>query len=227
MMTLLILPLTLSTLSVLPVRAQDEENAKNLYLARAGDGKKGKPGMKVRIKLKRRGNEQWVPMNFTFREGDQVKFFFEANFSAYVKALNLGTTGKVIPLFPYEGAEELLVKNKSYELPQGDVWIKFDHNPGQEQLVFIFSAEQLLSPGSSSGAGQNNPRQDADGDVTVNVTVNQQQALTDLNSRALENSKDMTLYQEPPQSASPGTYAVVNGATLKKPRRLLFTLRHR
>jgi len=223
-----ILALVLSALAF-TTPAQDEENAKDLYLVHARNPQKGKPGMKVRVKLKRRGKEQWVPSDFAFRSGDQVKFFFEANFSAYVAAINLGTTGKLIPLFPYEGAKDLLEKGTPYELPQGDLWIRFDENPGDEKVAFIFSSQPFH--GNSPSAQEPSPRPQQGGNVTVIVNQSsspgggtQQQALIDLNSRALENGKDLGLYQD---TSSQEGYVVVSQDMVKKPRRFLVTLRHK
>src|SRR5215211_4098688 len=83
------LTLLLSAFSFNAFAQEDEQNAKNLYLAHARDAKRGRPGVKVTIELKREGKKQMVPLDFSFRAGDKVKFHFETNFNAYVKIINI------------------------------------------------------------------------------------------------------------------------------------------
>jgi hypothetical protein len=190
-------------LSVFPFPAfaqEDEQNAKNLYLARARNPKRGRPGVKVTIELKRNGVTQKVPMNYSFRGGDKVKFHFETNFNAYVKVINIGSSGALQLLYPYPGATEFVARTKDYAIPQGDRWFEFVNNPGTEQLTFVFSSRPL-----------------AGGD--------QQEPLADLNSLSLEIGKDFKLVQDT-QGSENSAYGVVPARIARKPIGIRINLSH-
>src|SRR5262245_35408739 len=82
----------LSAFSFTAFAQEDEQSAKNLYLAHARNSKRGRPGVKVTIELKRGEVTQKVPLNYSFRAGDKVKFHFATNFNAYVKVINIGSS---------------------------------------------------------------------------------------------------------------------------------------
>jgi hypothetical protein len=249
----IIFALVIGALPAAGTPSNAQESAKDLYLSYPSNPKKGMPGLKVKLKLKRNGVESWAPMNFNFRSGDQVKFFLEANFSAYVSAYNLGSTGRMTPLFPQAGAKNLLEKQASYEVPQGDVWIRFDKNPGTEKVIFVFSAEPLhegasapepspgpggalqatqpsaarppLQPAAQPQAQPAAPAETSSGAATPAAT-DQDLALNDLNARALKNGRDLELTSSAADSSSPENYVVVSQASIKKPRRFIYTLKH-
>src|SRR5262245_44657750 len=152
---------------------EDEQGARNLYLAHARNSKRGRPGVRLTIELRRDGASQKVPLNYQFRAGDKVKFHFETNFNAYVKILNVGSSGAVQLLYPYRGAAELVTKTKDYAVPQGDLWFEFDEKAGTEQLAFVFSAQPLAAQAQTTD-----------------------KALADLHSQSLENGKDFNLVED-------------------------------
>jgi len=179
---------------------EDEQNAKNLYLARTRNPKRGRPGVKVTIELKRDGVTKKVPLNHPFLAGDKVKFHFETNFNAYVKVINNGSSGALKLLYPYSGATEFVARTKDYAIPQGDLWFEFVNKPGTERLTFVFSSRPL-----SGGT--------------------RRQSLADLNSLALENSKDLNLTQDT-QGSENCSYGVVSAQTARKPIGIRINLNH-
>src|ERR687887_430918 len=64
------LGLLLTALSFSAFAQEEEDSAKNLYLAHARDLKKGRPGVKVTVELKRDGVSRKVPLDYAFRSGD-------------------------------------------------------------------------------------------------------------------------------------------------------------
>lgn len=212
----------------LPVGAQDSE-AKNLYLAHASNPQRGSAGVKVRLELKRNGVRKMVPLGFEFRSGDMVKFHFETNFSAYVKILNHGTDGTWELLFPYAGVSEVVPKTKDYALPQGDEWFKFDQTRGIERLSFVFSSSPLQTAVAAAPA----PPAPNGGTVRVNrpqsaPTSNngsEQQALEDLNTRALANSKNLNLVKDRDNNGD-CAYVVADAVSLRKPLAVRVNLIH-
>jgi len=208
---------------------EDEQSAKNLYLAHARDSKRGRPGVKITIELKRGEKMQKVPLNYSFRAGDKVKFHFETNFNAYVKIINIGSTGALQLLYPYSGANELVTRTKDYAVPQGDLWFEFDRNPGTERLTFVFSAKPLLAETQTASAA---PRPNQ-GSVTPTrpshseqSNSDQQQALADLNSRSLENGKDFTLVEDRRENEN-CAYGVAPARILRKPIGVRIDLSHK
>jgi hypothetical protein len=219
------------TLSVFPgaAFAQDgEESAKNLYLAHSRDSKRGRPGVKITIELKRDGETRKVPLNYKFRAGDKVRFHFETNFNAYVKVINVGSTGALQLLYPYRRAPELALKGKDNVIPQGDLWFEFDRNPGTEQLAFVFSSRPLLvtkkSRGAAPGPDQSRVPPDRAG-RSMQSDGDDQQALAELNSQSLENGKDFNLVQDMQENDN-CAYGVAPTQLLRKPIGVIINLRH-
>ena len=219
------------TLSVFPsaALAQDgEESAKNLYLAHSRDSKRGRPGVKITIELKRDGETRKVPLNYAFRAGDKVRFHFETNFNAYVKVINVGSTGALQLLYPYRRAPELALKGKDNAIPQGDLWFEFDRNPGTEQLAFVFSSRPLLVAtkrrGAAPGPDQGRVPPDSAGRSTQS-DGDDQQALAELNSQSLENGKDFNLVQDTQENDN-CAYGVAPTQLLRKPIGVIINLRH-
>lgn len=221
------LALMLSAFSFAALAQEAEQNPKNLYLAHGRDTKRGRPGAKVTIELKRDGVKRRVPLEYTFRAGDKVKFHFETNFNAYVKIINIGSTGTPQLLYPYRGATELVAKARDYAIPQGDLWFEFDNNSGTEQLTFVFSSQPLRLETQTAHA----PSHADQGSVTPTrpsqsaQSGGEQQALTDLNSRSLENGKDFNLVQDR-EGEENCAYVVAPAQTVRKPIGIRINLRH-
>ncbi len=202
------------------VVAQDEENAKNLYLVRVSNPQKGQPGARIRIELLREGKRSFVSRATTFRAGDKVKFHFETNFAAYVKILNVGTSGKLQLLFPYAGVSELVPKTKGFAIPSDSEddtgWFAFDHKTGKEQLAFIFSQQPLR--GSRPAARQGGSAKSAMSQAELAV----------LNAEAddVEGAKDLYLVREEKTEETTETYVCAKQQLIKKPLVLRINLQH-
>ncbi|HKX27672.1 MAG TPA: DUF4384 domain-containing protein [Blastocatellia bacterium] len=207
-----LLGLILSACSLSALAQGQEPSAKNLYLAHARDARQGRPGVRITVELKRDGVSRKVPLNHPFRAGDRVKFHFETNFKAYVRIINVGSTGALQLLYPYRGAAELVSKTKDYAIPQGDLWLEFDRNPGREQLTFVFSSLPL----------QTEPRADR---TAQRPAPESEQQLAELNSRSLENGKDFSLVPGIREDAS-YAYGVAAAQTMRKPIGIRITLSH-
>lgn len=206
----------------------DDQDAKNLYLARARNSKRGRPGVKVTIELKRDGVRRKVPLNYLFRVGDKVKFHFETNFNAYVKVINIGSTGTPQLLYPYRGAAEFVTRARDYAIPQGDLWFKFDQNPGAEQLTFIFSSRPLLVEAQSQGDAPLPHHRRVAQDRPIHSSQSggdEQQALAALSSQSLENGKDFNLVQDS-QKSEDCVYGVTTTQAMRKPIGVRINLRH-
>ena len=185
------------------ILAQDPQmSARNLYIAHSQNSRRGKPGVRITVRLNRNGQISTVPLSYNFRSGDKVKFLFETNFNAHVRILNLGTRGDLQTLYPYAGATENVSQLRNYEIPRG-AWFEFDDVPGTEQLAFLFSRRPIVvqsetsAPSLSSsvtatgGIGSTRSPQGAAS------AGDQGQALQSPNSRALEeglrNARNFTL----------------------------------
>jgi hypothetical protein len=194
---------------------QEQRQAKDLYLSYGQTSSQGKPGAKLRLELLRNGERKFVSANTTFQNGDKVKFHFEVNFPAYVEIYNLGTSGKVQRLFPTSGAARRVNPTSDYVVPGTNTqWFEFSGKAGEERLTFVFSSAQIR-PNSGS--------------VTINPPRNQsrpnnstEQALDDLNSRALQNGKDLVLTQTREES-----YIVASEQSLRRPTGFTLILKHR
>jgi hypothetical protein len=220
--TLLVLTLSLANLASSQSQGETGDRAENvqgnaqardMYLTYANNsGKKtrkraGRPGARVRIELRRDGVTRFVPVDTTFRAGDKVKFHFAVNFPAHISVTNLGSSGRLNSLFPYEGAPEVVAATKNYSIPhRSDLWFEFDNTPGTERLTFVFSAVRLTA---SSG--------------TVNPNSDRQAELGDLNSQALANSKDLHIVQV----SSDESYVLCDEQRLRKPVGFQIILKHR
>ncbi|MEK7832357.1 MAG: DUF4384 domain-containing protein [Acidobacteriota bacterium] len=191
MLAAILLAITFLTATV---RAQDEDQARDLFKTYAATGIKGRPGAKIRIELLREGRRQFVPMDTVFRSGDKVKLHFEVNFPAYVEIYNHGSSGAMQRLFPHQGNARVKVTS-AYVVPsRATEWFEFDNTPGAEKLSFIFSQAEIRpavktqkpQPPKRPGVVVNPGNQSGD---------ESQQAINDLNSRALEEGRDLKRVQ--------------------------------
>ncbi len=180
-----------------PGYSQEEEQARDLFRTYATTSAKGRPGARIRIELLRNGSRQFVPLDTVFRSGDKVKLYFEVNFPAYVEIYNQGSSGAIERLFPYEGTNSRVRVTSAYTVPlKATEWFEFDETPGTEKLAFIFSRVQLRpvakpqpekQPAKQPGIAVN-PGSQGNGTAT-------QQAITDLQTRALEEGRDLNRVQ--------------------------------
>jgi hypothetical protein len=103
----------------------------------------GLPGTKITIELNRNGRLSFVKPTYRFRSGDKIRLRLATNFEGYISLLNVGSTGEVQFLYPYEGANNRVMPSKDIQIPGSDAWIVFDDKPGTENLTVIMSKEPL------------------------------------------------------------------------------------
>lgn len=103
----------------------------------------GLPGTKITIELNRGGKLSFVKPDYNFRSGDKIRLRLQTNFDGYISLLNVGSTGEVKFLYPYEGADNRVVPSKDIQIPSSEAWIVFDDKTGTEHLTVIMSKEAL------------------------------------------------------------------------------------
>ena len=101
--------------------------------------KAGRPGTKVVIELMRAGKLSLVSPLAVFRSGDKIRLRFATNFDGYLRILNIGSSGKITLLFPYQGADDRLKPSTDFQVPKDGEWILFDNTPGTETMTVVFS----------------------------------------------------------------------------------------
>lgn len=216
--------------------AQDQQlSAKNLYIAHSQNSRRGRPGVRITVRLNRNGQISTVPLTYIFRSGDKVKFLFETNFNAHVRILNLGTRGDLQMLYPYAGASENVSQLRNYEIPRG-AWFQFDDVPGTEQLAFLFSRRPIVVPSetdassvplAASSTGGITPTQPPQGTPSA---IDQGRALQALHSRALEeglqNAKNFTLVPDT-QGEEVCAYGVLSPDQVDRVVSVKINLKHR
>ena len=216
---------------------------RDLFVEKANDSSKGKPGAKVRILLKR-GNERerFVSPNETFYAGDKIKLAFDVNFSGHVALLNVGSSGRITMLYPYPGADSAIEPSRKEQLIPANPtdWITFDNKPGTEQITVAFSTnpigsvQQVIEMSGQSSA----PSAAASSSTTVNVTNNgggsstiyvatsseAQAILAELNSRSLKRAKSRDLSIETVNDDA--TYVVADSSLISEPTAFVISLKH-
>lgn len=103
----------------------------------------GLPGTKITIELNRNGRFSFVKPTYIFRSGDKIRLRLATNFEGYISLMNVGSTGEVQFLYPYDGANNRVMPAKDIQIPSSDAWIVFDNKPGTENLTVIMSKEPL------------------------------------------------------------------------------------
>lgn len=222
--------------------------ARDLYIEREKNPTQGKAGAKVRILLKR-GNEKprYVTPAETFYSGDRIKLVFDVNFSGYVALLNVGSSGKISLLYPYQGIDGAIEPSDKEQMIPGDNkdWIRFDDQAGTEQVTIVFSTNPIQSvqnvinmsgqgPAASAGTSVSAA---ANASTTVSMSnsgggsqiyvassAEAQAILQELNARSLKRSKSRDLYVE--TASNDATYAVAESSLITEPTAFVITLRH-
>jgi hypothetical protein len=145
--TILILMLVFASITI-----ANAQTARQLYLGyennnqmvapnndTANRKKSGQPGTKVIIERSRNGEVKFVSPKKTFRSGDKIRLRFATNFDGYIRILNVGTSGRVTMLFPYNGANDRITPSDDFQIPNNNDWIVFDDTEGTEMLTIILS----------------------------------------------------------------------------------------
>ena len=151
-----------------PVRAQQQNQARGIYIERA------RPAIRFNVALDRDGHTSNVSADFAFHSGDRMKFQFDVNKDCYVYVLHrtldgdsrkveryAGTRGiEVIRdddlrgrrtdswelLFPnlLSGRDNLIKANALTSIPSAPAqFFRMDENPGMEKLTIVAAPRQL------------------------------------------------------------------------------------
>lgn len=224
----MVVGLLLTGLLMAAAAQESSTQARDLYLSYGqgqGSGQAaGRPGTKITIERMRDGRVSYVSPDTTFYSGDRIKFHFTTNFSGYVAILQEGSTGRRSILFPYRGADNRVAPRRDNVIPgTRDDWITFDRNQGTEKLTFIMSKNPLAELGRLSAVL--GPQPGGGGSTGGQVTpgsAEEQQILNELNSRALDASRDLTI-----QTVGNSAYAVAAGQNIGAPVGFTLRLAHR
>lgn len=173
------------------------------------------------------GQMQQVTTSRTFNSGERIKLSLMSNRSGYLQLINLGSTGRSVALFPYNGKDNYVQANTPYIIPR-DAWIRFDNNPGEEVLWAILSPSPFSQNGAgqyTASAGSTQLAQYTGGckDLTLYTDYNPAQALGRCGSKDL-------IVEEDTSGATPAHYAVAPIASLQKSDQVIaipIKLRHR
>jgi hypothetical protein len=87
------------------------------------------------------------PARFVFQSGDRIRFHVKTNTEGYLYVLNRGSSGATTVLFPHAGPVDRHYRVKAredYTVPPSG-WIRFDHQPGEEGVLFLLSQYPLTN----------------------------------------------------------------------------------
>lgn len=79
---------------------------------------------------------------FTFKSGDALRLHLKTSAKAYCYIGMVGSTGRKALLYPPQGEDNTLEPGKEYVVPPKGL-IRFDNNPGTENMVVILSRQPL------------------------------------------------------------------------------------
>jgi alpha-beta hydrolase superfamily lysophospholipase len=102
------------------------------------------------IELYRDGKDYRCNNKYSFRSGDLIRFHMIPSKDGYAYIfMKQGTTGRQAVLFPdpNSGTSNSVSKGRDYPLPNKG-WLKFDENPGVEQVSLLFSLKPLSNIGA-------------------------------------------------------------------------------
>ncbi len=150
---------------ILPVTAQEEDSARNIYYkgkqtVKGRPSPKGRIGTMVRIERKRgeAGPAGWVSSATSFRSGDWIRLHIRVNRPAYLTVFNQGTSGDLQLIYPKkaEDARSRISPTLDFTVPTNkSKWLEFDEVPGTERMVIMLSkaplTEVLVALGGGSG----------------------------------------------------------------------------
>ncbi len=136
---------------ILPVIAQEEESARNIYYKgkQTVQGRpKGRIGTMVRIERKRSEQDpaMWVSSATGFSSGDRIRLHIHVNRPGYLTVFNQGTRGDLQLIYPkkLDDARTMISPTLDFTIPTSSKkWLEFDEVPGTERMVIMLSAKPL------------------------------------------------------------------------------------
>src|SRR5262249_27668668 len=118
-----------------------DARARALLVKQVEDGKVD--GLRLKILQYKSGSLWAVDPATEFKAGDQIKVTFKGNFDGYVYIVNITPGGKKRILFPKSDSDNRILKDKIYNLPDGNDVIAFDEEKGVEVLQVYMSRERI------------------------------------------------------------------------------------
>jgi len=82
--------------------------------------------------------------DYTFYPGDRIKIFFKADRDCYVAIYDIDTGGRESLLFPLQGENGYILKDRVYELPSSDADYDYEVTgpAGIERIIILASTEE-------------------------------------------------------------------------------------
>ena len=127
-----------------------------------------------------------------FRTGEKIRFHFTSNRDGYLNIAQVGSSGRTTVLFPapQQGLNDnFLPTHVERTFPGPDHWLRFDDQPGTEDLLFILAST----------------REDLDAVVAAFLSLLNKEQVVQL---AQSGGKDLLLEREETSHSEFGTYVV-------------------
>jgi len=100
-------------------------------------------GLRYSILKEAGGGTAEVDADTAFKSGDRIRLTVKANDRAHLYIVQRGSSGNWGVLFPSQeinGGNNVIEKDKAYEVPAGHWWA-FDEQPGKERLFIVLSRQ--------------------------------------------------------------------------------------
>jgi hypothetical protein len=194
--------------------AQEQSKARDLYLSfgktanKSARQRRGRPGSKVKMELMRNNQLSLVSTQETLLDGDRIAFRTAVNYRGYLMVTNAGTSGKVNVLYSGQVSptSDMRIPSKG--------WIRVTGKGGDEVVNFIMSSEAKELRQISIPAPDGTPAESGD---------DAQRALAQLNSRALDQGRDLVIENDGDE-----TYALAASAQqIRAPVGFSIRLKHK
>jgi hypothetical protein len=167
--------------------AQEQSKARDLYLSfgkpvsKSAKRRRGRPGSKVKIELMRNNRLSLVSTQEELLDDDRIAFRMAVNYQGYLMVTNVGTSGKVNIL--YAGQVSPTVDMR---IPAKG-WIRVTGIGGDEVVNFVMSSEAIQELRQINIPAANG------GQAPAESGAESQKALAQLNSRALDQGRDLVI----------------------------------
>jgi hypothetical protein len=203
--------------------AQQKPHARDMYLdfeqstKKPSTQRRGKPGSKLRMELVRNNQLSFVTTSHLLQDDDRIAFRAAVNYEGYLTVTNIGTSGKVHVLYSgrVSPTSDMRIPDKG--------WIRVTGKSGNEVVNFIMSSgpiQELQQIGIPTSGGATDPGASTGNPATSSEA---QEILALINSRALQNGRDLVVEDEGNE-----TYAVVTSSQeMTAPIGYSITLKHR
>jgi hypothetical protein len=197
--------------------AQEQSKARDLYLSfgkasnKSAKRRRGSPGSRVKMELMRNNLLSLVSTQEELLDGDRIAFRTAVNYQGYLMVTNVGTSGKVNIL--YAG---LVSPTSDMRIPEKG-WIRVTGQGGDEVVNFIMSSEAIKEMRQISIPAANG------GPALAESGAESQKALAQLNSRALDQGRDLVIENDGDE-----TYALAASAQkIRAPVGFSIKLKHK